>query len=82
MVHARRPAGRLLLHPQHALSLARPTPLGRSMPCIRDAGAKSFAGSRVPRGGNFRLIYRIENADGPSGSAYFARAGTHTELFE
>lgn len=33
-------------------------------------------------GGDFLLIYRIEDTDRPGGSVYFARAGTHTELFE
>lgn len=33
-------------------------------------------------GGDFLLIYRIEASDGPSGSVYFARAGTHSELFK
>ena len=33
-------------------------------------------------GGGFLLIYRIDDTDGPSGSFYFARAGTHAELFE
>ena len=33
-------------------------------------------------GGDFLLIYRIDDTDGPSGSVYFARVGTHSELFE
>ena len=33
-------------------------------------------------GGDFLLIYRIDDTDRPSGSIYFARAGTHVELFE
>ena len=33
-------------------------------------------------GGDFLLIYRLHDTDGPSGSIYFARVGTHTELFE
>ena len=33
-------------------------------------------------GGDFLLIYRVDDTDGPSGSVYFARAGTHAELFE
>ena len=32
-------------------------------------------------GGDFLLIHRIDDTDGPSGSVYFARAGTHAELF-
>ena len=33
-------------------------------------------------GGDFLLIYRLDEADKPSGSIYFARVGTHAELFE
>lgn len=33
-------------------------------------------------GGDFLLIYRLDDTDGPSGSIYFARVGTHAELFE
>ena len=33
-------------------------------------------------GGDFLLIYRIDDTDRPNGSIYFARAGTHAELFE
>ena len=33
-------------------------------------------------GGDFLLIYRIADTGGPSGSVYFARAGTHADLFE
>ena len=33
-------------------------------------------------GGDFLLVYRIDDSDRPSGSIYFARAGTHAELFE
>ncbi|WP_428278656.1 type II toxin-antitoxin system YafQ family toxin [Candidatus Palauibacter sp.] len=32
-------------------------------------------------GGDFLLIYRVDDTDGPGGSVYFARAGTHAELF-
>ena len=32
--------------------------------------------------GDFLLIYRIDDTDGPSGSVYFTRVGTHTELFQ
>ena len=35
-----------------------------------------------PVGGGFLLIYRVDASDGPSGSVYFARAGTHSELFK
>ena len=33
-------------------------------------------------GGDFLLIYRLDDTDRPSGSIYFARVGTHSELFE
>jgi len=33
-------------------------------------------------GGDFLLMYRIEDAVGPGGSVYFSRAGTHAELFK
>ncbi len=33
-------------------------------------------------GGDFLLVYRIDDTDEPSGSVYFARAGTHAQLFE
>ena len=33
-------------------------------------------------GGDFLLVYRIEDGDGPIDSVCFARAGTHTDLFE
>ncbi len=33
-------------------------------------------------GGDFLLIYRVDETYGPSGSIYFARVGTHSELFE
>ena len=33
-------------------------------------------------GGDFLLIYRLADTDEPSGSIYFARVGTHAELFE
>ena len=33
-------------------------------------------------GGDFLLIYRIDDTRRPSESVYFARAGTHAELFE
>ena len=32
--------------------------------------------------GDFLLIYRVDDTDGPSGSVYFVRAGTHADLFE
>ncbi len=33
-------------------------------------------------GGDFLLIYRVEDSDGPAGTIYFTRAGTHAELFK
>lgn len=33
-------------------------------------------------GGDFLLIYRLDDTAGPNGSVYFARAGTHADLFE
>ena len=33
-------------------------------------------------GGDFLLVYHIDETDGPSGSVYFARVGTHAALFE
>lgn len=32
-------------------------------------------------GGDFLLIYQIDETMGKSGTVYFARAGTHSELF-
>ena len=32
-------------------------------------------------GGDFLLIYKIDDTDGKSGTAVFVRAGTHAELF-
>lgn len=33
-------------------------------------------------GGDFLLIYRLDDAFGPGGTVYFSRAGTHSELFK
>ena len=33
-------------------------------------------------GGDFLLIYRIDETDVPSGSGYFTRVGTHAKLFQ
>ena len=33
-------------------------------------------------GGDFLLIYRVDASDGPNGSVYFTRVGTHSELFK
>lgn len=50
----------------------------------RDHALKgSLAGYRECHiGGDFLLIYRIDETGGPSGSVYFGRAGTHADLFE
>ena len=32
-------------------------------------------------GGDFLLIYHVNEKSGPNGTIVFARAGTHTELF-
>jgi len=63
------------------LLIANDTPLG---PEWRDHALKgSWAPYRECHvGGDFLLIYRIDDTDGPSGSVYFARAGTHAQLFE
>ncbi len=31
--------------------------------------------------GDFLLIYRLDETDGPAGTIYFTRAGTHADLF-
>ena len=63
------------------LLIANDAPLG---PERRDHALKgSWARYRECHvGGDFLLIYRVDDTDGPSGSVYFARAGTHAELFE
>jgi mRNA interferase YafQ len=63
------------------LLIANEAPLG---PERRDhALTGSWAGYRECHvGGDFLLIYRLDDADGPSGSIYFARVGTHADLFE
>ena len=63
------------------LLIANDAPLG---PERRDHALKgSWARYRECHvGGDFLLIYRVDDTDGPSGSIYFARAGTHAELFE
>ena len=63
------------------LLIANEAPLG---PERRDHALKgSWADYRECHvGGDFLLIYRIDDTDGPSGAVYFARAGTHAELFE
>ena len=63
------------------LLIANDAPLG---PEWRDHALKgSWARYRECHvGGDFLLIYRIDDTDEPSGSVYFARAGTHAQLFE
>ena len=63
------------------LLIADDAPLG---PERRDHALKgSWAPYRECHiGGDFLLVYRIDATDGPSGSVYFARVGSHTELFE
>ena len=62
------------------LLIANEAPLG---PERRDHALKgSWADYRECHvGGDFLLIYRIDDSDGPGGSIFFARAGTHAELF-
>ena len=63
------------------LLIANDAPLG---PQWRDHALKG-AWSRYREchvGGDFLLIYRTDDTDGPSGSVYFARVGTHAQLFE
>ncbi len=63
------------------LLIANDAPLG---PEWRDHALKgSWAGYRECHvGGDFLLIYRIDDADQPSGTVYFTRAGTHAQLFD
>ncbi len=62
------------------LLIANEAPLG---PERRDHALKgSWARYRECHvGGDFLLIYRVDDTDGPSESVYFARAGTHADLF-
>ena len=63
------------------LLIANDAPLG---PEWRDHALKgSWALYRECHvGGDFLLIYRIDDSDRPSGTVYFARAGTHAQLFD
>ena len=63
------------------LLIANDAPLG---PELRDHALKgSLAKARECHvGGDFLLIYRIDDTVRPSGSVYFVRVGTHAELFE
>ena len=38
--------------------------------------------AELEEAGDLFLIYRVDDTEGPSGSIYFARVGTHSELFE
>ena len=61
--------------------IANEAPLGPEQRDHRLRG--SWARYReCPVGGDFLLIYRLDDTDGPSGSIYCARVGTHAELFE
>ena len=61
--------------------IANETPLGPEQRDHRLRGAwECYRECHV--GGDFLLIYRLDDTDGPSGSIYFARVGTHAELFE
>ena len=63
------------------LLIANDVPLGSER---RDHALKSlWARYRECHvGGDFLFIYRVDDTDGPSGSVYFVRAGTHADLFE
>ena len=38
--------------------------------------------AELEEAGDLFLIYRVDDTEGPSGSIYFARIGTHSDLFE
>ena len=61
--------------------IANETPLG---PERRDHALKgAWANHRECHvGGDFLLIYQVEDAPRPGGSINFVRAGTHAELFK
>jgi len=63
------------------LLIANDTPLG---PEWRDHALKGdWQGSRgCHSGGDFLLIYDIDERASKSGAIYFVRAGTHSELFK
>lgn len=62
------------------LLVANDTPLG---PEWQDHPLKgSWAGFRECHvGGDFLLVYQVDDAAGKSGTVSFVRAGTHSELF-
>lgn len=61
--------------------IANDTPLG---PERRDHALKGvWANFRECHiGGDFLLIYRIDDTENASGSVYFTRVGTHAQLFK
>ena len=61
--------------------IANDAPLG---PEPRDHALKgAWANHRECHvGGNFLLVYQVDDAPKPDGSINFVRAGTHVELFE
>ena len=63
------------------LLIANDAPLGTEW---RDHALKGeWQGSRECHiGGDFLLIYDIDDSAGKSGTIYFVRAGTHSELFK
>lgn len=63
------------------LLIANDAPLGLEW---RDHALKGdWAGFRECHiGGDFLLIYEINDVDGKSGKVIFVRAGTHSELFK
>jgi mRNA interferase YafQ len=63
------------------LIIANDAPLG---PEWRDHGLKGeWLGNRECHiGGDFLLVYEIDESEGKSGTVYFVRAGTHSELFK
>ena len=62
------------------LLIAGDTPLGAEW---KDHPLKGeWSGARECHiGGDFLLIYRLDESAGPGGSVVFVRAGTHSELF-
>ena len=61
--------------------VANDAPLG---PELRDHALKGeWAGPRECHiGGDFLLIYEVDDSAGKSGTINFLRAGTHSDLFE
>ena len=60
--------------------IANDTPLG---PEWRDHALKGQLAKyrECHVGGDFLLVYRLDESTGPGGAVYFSRAGTHSELF-